>query len=459
MNVNDLRQQYKTLLAEAKAISQKYEGQDGAMPADEMTRMESLLGKSDEIRAAIDIHERLEKGQGYLSESTGTQAAHLGWREAGPNEGMGPVDPQSWREVSIKSYARDMMTGLIIPEEKTVRFWVPEGTVSKDYGHAFEAYLRKRGGYADLGPTDQKTLSEGVDSAGGFAVPPEFMTEVIRKMAAQVTVRANARAVQTSRDIAKWVKVHYTDDDKYTSPVRMTWTGEQPTSTAHRVTDPALGLYSIPVHTAMASLPFTNDLLEDAAFDIYGLGSELLSEAFALGENNVFWNGTGIAQPMGILAQVDGDGPASVASGTASTLTGDGLINLAFALPAQYERNAKWFMNKRSTEATIRKLKDKNDNYLWPIWPQAGNFGPAPRELLGFPTVRDEFLPDVAAGASPIVFGDLNGYLILDRVGLSLQRLSEVYAEQNITVLLARKRVGGQVVEPWRIKVQRVAAS
>lgn len=459
MTIEELRKNMQAKIVEAGQIRDTWAAKGEPIPADEIARMEALLGESDVIRAQIDIQERLEKREGYLSESLGTQAAHLGWREAGPSEGLAPVDEQSWREVTVKTYVRDALTGMIVPEEKRVKFWVPEATAHRDYAHAFEAYLRKRGGFAELGPNDQKTLSEGIDSAGGFAVPPEFMTEVIRKMATAATVRPNARTMQTSRDIAKWVKVAYTADDKYTSPVRMTWTGEQPASASvHRVTDPVLGLYSIPVHTAMASLPYTNDLLEDAAFDIFGLGSDLLAEAFALGENHVFWNGTGIAQPMGILAQVDDDGPASVKSGTASTLTADGLLNLAYALPSQYERNAKWYFNKPSTEATIRKLKDKNDNYLWPAWPQMGGFAAAPRELLDFPVVRDEFLPDVAANAYPIVFGDLNGYLIVDRVGLSLQRLSEIYAEQNITVLLARKRVGGQVIEPWRIKVQKVAA-
>ena len=458
-DVKGLRQQMQAKIAEATKIRDEWIAKGEPIPGDEIKRMEGLLGESDVIRAQIDIEERISKGQGYLGESLGTQAAHLGWREAGPEEGMAEVDVKSWREVEIKTYARDIMSGLIVPEVKKIRYFVPESTAQKGYADAFEGYLRKQGGFFALGPNDRKVLSEGVDSAGGYAVPPEFMSEVIRKMATLTTVRQNARVAQTSRDIARWVKVNYTTDDKYTSPVRMTWTGEQPaTATSHRVNEPVLGQYSIPVHTGMASLPFTNDLLEDAAFDIFGLGSDLLSEAFALGENNVFWNGNGVAQPMGILAQVDGDGPASVVSGSAGTLTGDGLIDLTMALPAQYERNAKFFMNKVSGEKTIRKLKDGNNDYLWPVWPVGGNFAAAPRELLGFPTVRDEFLPNVSAGNYPIVFGDLNGYLILDRVGLSLQRIDQPYAEQNITVLLARKRVGGQVIEPWRIKVQKVSA-
>ena len=47
---------------------------------------------------------------------------------------------------------------------------------------------------------------------------------------------------------------------------------------------------------------------------------------------------------------------------------------------------------------------------------------------------------------------------IVDRIGLSIQRLTEVYAETNIVVFLARKRVGGKLLEPFKLKVQKVSA-
>ena len=208
----------------------------------------------------------------------------------------------------------------------------------------------------------------------------------------------------------------------------------------------------------MASLPLSNNLIEDSAFDVMGVSSDLLAEAFALGEDDMFINGTGVSCPKGILQDIDeADGPAKVVSGSASALTADGLIELRYALPAQYERNAKWYM-ANSTAKAIRQLKEATTNaYLWPISAQVGGLGAVREELLGFPVVKDEFVPAIAANSYPIIFGDLMGYMIVDRVGFSLQRLSELYAETNITLLLARKRVGGQVVEPWRIKVQKVS--
>ena len=439
MDVNKLQEEYRSKLAEAKALT------GGDVTPEVSEKINGLLGRADELKVQIDLAKRMADADAYAAQSMGTKAAHHGWREAGPDEGMPAVDYDAWREVKAGG--------------NTLRVHIPEAVASKDYASAFEAYIRK--GRSEMGPQDRKTLSAGQDSAGGFLIPEDFHVELIKKAAAMATIRANARVAQTSRDMAKWPKVAYTTDDKYTSGARLTWTGESPASAStHRVTDPVFGLITVPVHTAMASLPLSNDLLEDSAFDMIGIGSDLLGEAFALGENDAFINGNGVGRPMGILTEVDEDaGPDSVASGGAATLTSNGLIDLAYALPPQYEANSKWFMNK-STEKAIRKLiGTTSGEYEWPVVGNVGALGAVGSQLLGYPIVREQFVGDVTTNGYPIIFGDLRGYLVLDRVGLSIQRLDELYAETNITVLLARRRVGGQIVEPWKIKVQKVANS
>lgn len=452
--IDRLKTEAQGYLAKAKDLMNEYQEKD--LPEDVSNQIDGLLGKADEIKARIQTWQQVQDNEAFFE--TAPKTSNVSWREAGPNEGDVQVDEKSWRELEIKTLMVHPELG-IMPIEKTIRYYVPLKVqeAGKMYPELFNEYVR--GKIHNLSPEDQKTLRLGLDSAGGFLAPPDMQAEIIKKTATMATVRPNARVVQTSRDVAEWPKISYTTDNQYTSGVRLTWTGEVPSSsTVHRVTDPVFGIERIPVNTAMASIPISLNMVEDSAFDIIGISSELLGEAFALGENNVFWNGTGVNQPFGILYSIDTDGPASVASTTASTLTATGLMNLWGALPSQYEMGAKWYMAK-STELIIRKLVDGNNNYLWPVWPQVGGFGPAPRELLGFPTVRDEFIPAVSANAYPIVFGDLRGYIIADRVGLSIQRLDEAYAESNAVVLLARKRVGGKVVEPYKIKVQKVSAS
>lgn len=445
-----LRTNYSSKLAAARQLLDSSKDENGLVPPDIATKVDGILGDADVIMAQIKQEERLTNALETGQSPAPTAAASVDWRMAGPTEGDMEYDEKSWRELEVKTPRGDV----------TVRYNVPLVVQNDQYRGAFERYVRH--GKTSLTPAELKALSAGVDSAGGFTIPEDFQVQMLKKMAALAVFRQFARVVTTSRDRVKWPRIPYTTDDKYTSPVRMTWTGEVPaSSTVHRVTDPTFGLVDIPVHTAMASMPMYNDLIEDSALDMVGLCTDLLSEAFALGEENVFWNGTGVNQPMGVLGQVDvaSVGPTSVITGSASAMTADGLIDLIYALPEQYEIGSRVFWNK-ATEKAIRKLKiNATDNeYVWPAEERVGGFGVADPTILGYPITRAAFLPDVGAGTYPVVFGQLTGYIIVDRVGVSIARLEELYAEQNTTLLLARRRVGGSLAEPWRMRVQKVSA-
>lgn len=457
MDLKALQSQYAALLAEAKKLAEPFNGRDAEMPREVADQIAGVLGKTDEVKARIDVARRMAEAAGAL-ETQELKAAHLGWRNIAPAEGDSPVDGKAWREIEVKTAIG----------ARRVRYNVPVGTEQKDYPNAFEAYLRKGVEHMRVHyPQDFKTLTVASDAAGGFLVPPDYQEELLKRMMTQAVVRQYARVAQTSRDVAQWPRINYTnatDADRYTSGVRFTWTGESPSAgSAHRVTDPVFGLVSIPVNTAMASFPISNNLIEDAAFDIMGVASELLSEAFALGEDDAFINGTGVGQPRGILPEADQTGGvAAVNSGATSApyYTHNGVLNLEAALPSQYEQNAVWVASK-ATYNYIRQVQvvAAGEALFWTYLVPEANTRATPQTLLGYPIAKSEFMPvSTGSGNFPLLFGDLRGYLILDRVGFSVQRLAERYAEENITLLLARRRVGGQLVEPWRLRVAKIAA-
>ena len=302
-----------------------------------------------------------------------------------------------------------------------------------------------------MGPSQLKDLVEGSDTAGGFLVPEDFRAEIVRGLPDAVVMRPRARVVQTSRDVIKAPKVTG-NGASYSSAVRLTWGPETPTAASHE-TDPTFGQVAIPVHTAMASTQLSMDLMEDAAFDIAGLLRELYTEAFALGEDDEFLTGDGNGRPQGITEAAAQSVITAVNSGNATTLTADGLIDLQYALPPQYWPNALFCMNATSAGKAVRKMKDGNGDYLW----QRGMAAGQPDLLLGKPVAYSAFMPDVGASAYPVWYGDPRYYWIADRVGMTLQRLAEVYAEQNMVGFVARKRVGGQVVLPAAFRVQYVS--
>lgn len=456
MDIEKLKSRYASLINEAKTKAAEFG--DEPMPKEKADEITGLLGQADEIKAQIDAMQRISAGEAYLDEPAGTKAAHLGFRQSGPGEGDADVDEKAWRELEVKAGPH------YNPIIRKVRYNVPVAVQKKGYSGAFEGYLRK--GFDGVGPNDRKALTEATDSAGGYLVPEDMQAGIIAKVATIATVRMFARVIQTSRDIAKLTRRKYTANNQYTAGGRLTWTGETPSSsTVHRVTDQVYGEINAPVHTAMASQLISRDLLEDAAFDVQGDSEQMLSEAFGLGENATFWTGTGANQPRGMLIDLSDTtnwDAAIYLAATADTFTADEVIEVAYALPAQYERNARWFMTK-STEKTVRQLKGSDNNYLWPIVTQVGGLGVAERELLGFPTERDEFMHNVSDSDNtttyPLVLGDLMGYTVVDRVGLSIQRNDFLYMETNQVLLLGRKRVGGQLLEAYKFSLLRTVNS
>jgi HK97 family phage major capsid protein len=423
------------------------EHKDG-MTKEKSDEVAAILAEADQLKVQIEQQERIKEGKKFSEEPANPPAAAShGFRATAPGEGDAPVDEKSWREFEVKTAFGS----------RKFRFHVPLAVQGNDYKSAFESYVRN-GGVHGMKPTDLKTLTEGVDNAGGFLVPEDYQVELLKKTATNTVIRGLARVIQTSRDIARWPRVVYTTDDKYTWGGRITWTGEIPASaTTHRVTEPVFGNIDIAVYTAMASLPLSNDLIQDSAFDMMGITTEMLGEAFALGEDDVFINGSGIARPMGILTEVDGNGPASVSSGGASNFTADGLIALYYALPAQYRNNARFVVDSTSM-LDIEKLKDGQNRYIIQSLINGSLGSPQFDTIKGKPVLVDEFMPDLASDALACIFGDFNGYTIVDRVGLSIQVLRELYAETNITLLLGKKRVGGYTTEPYKLKVQKIEA-
>ncbi len=125
----------------------------------------------------------------------------------------------------------------------------------------------------------------------------------------------------------------------------------------------------------------------------------------------------------------------------------DILLDTIYALKAGYRQNANWVMNRKA-QAEIRKLKDKDGNYLWAPPATPG----AQASLLGFGLVEAEDMPDIGPGSPAIAFGDFaRGYLVVDRTGVRVLR--DPYSAKPYVLFYTTKRVGGGVQDFDAIKL------
>ena len=298
------------------------------------------------------------------------------------------------------------------------------------------------------------TMVEGINSLGGYAVPVDFQARVIERLATDAVIRNRASVDRTSRDMVE-IPVSIGGDDQYSSAVRVTWVDETPTAGTSD-TNMRFGLESIPIHTSMAETGLSRNMVEDAAFDIENYLVRKFAEASDIDEDNRFATGTGAGAPQGLLpGGINALGLTERNSGSASAITWDGLIALQYAIPSRYRKKAVWIANRSSYEAIAKLRAAADGSYLWnPYQFQGGtNLGPETR-LLNFPTLEQENMPDAGADAYPVLFGDLTGYQIFDRVGMTVERyLDSATARTNTIMYVMRRRLGGQVVEPWRFAV------
>lgn len=304
---------------------------------------------------------------------------------------------------------------------------------------AFTTFLRK--GAPALTVDEVKSLRVADDTSGGYLAPAEFSAEIDKNVVQFSPVRLAARVGQTS---AGSVII-----PRRTGKPTGYWVGETETRTE---TGSTYGQAEIPVDEIACYVDVSNKLLEDAAVDINGEVAFDLAEEFGRLEGAAFVGGDGVKKPLGFMSDAN---VGYTAGGHASGILPEGMIDLFYALAPFYRQRATWMMNG-STLAAIRKITDGQGQYIW----QPGLTAGQPETILGRPVVEAVDMPDVAANAYPIVFGDFaTAYRIYDRVGMSILRDPYTQATSGLTRFHARKRVGGRIVRTEALRKLKIATS
>lgn len=318
---------------------------------------------------------------------------------------------------------------------------------------AFENYMRS-GEERVLRSLEAKDMSYTSNPDGGYLVPQEVEAEIGRRLSEISPIRSIASVRQVSGPVLR-------KPFMVTGPAA-NWAAE--TGTRTKTDSPVLDQLQFPTAELYAMPAATPSLLEDAVVDLDQWIVSEVEAAFAEKESAAFINGDGINKPKGLLGYqiVDeaswqwgriGSLDTGVNGGLPASHPSDKLVDLIYALKAGYRQNARWVMNRR-TQAVLRKLKDADGNYLWQ--PPAAPGGNA--MFMGFPLVEAEDMPDIAAGSTPIAFGDFQrGYMVVDRAGVHVLR--DPYSAKPYVLFYTTKRVGGGVQDFDAIKLLKFGAS
>lgn len=408
----ELRQERARVVESMRAITEVAEGENRNLSAEERQSYERGDTEFRELGERITRAETLEAADADAARS-------LGDRSALPGGGSDAAATDETRAAEQRS--------------------------------AFLAFVRR--GRAGITP-EQRALVE--NAAGEILVPEALETEILRSLPDLTIIRslASGRTIGSDR-----IRRRSLDE------VAVGWgkleTNEQ-TLTDSMPDTPDEDFTYIEDLYGLAKIG--EDEFDDTDVNLEAFVRDSFSRAVAEAEDTAFTRGVGHAAhtPVGIFSVAGGvtalTSGATTYGGSGANAPGvlvDDLKGLVYAVPAQYRRNGAFLLSS-TTELALSTTKDANGQYLWQPSNQAGR----PNTFLGYGLNNQEDIDAIAAAKSIAVFGDFQaGYRVYDRLGLSIQRLVELYAEEGMIGFKLRKRVGGDVIRPQAFKVLKTKAA
>ena len=311
-----------------------------------------------------------------------------------------------------------------------------KGRATDRYKKTFWNAMRRKNFY-DV----ENALQVGTDSEGGYLVPDEFEHTMVEALEEENFFRSIATVIQTSSGDRKIPVV--------ATKGTASWIDEEG---AYPESDDSFGQVSIGAYKVATMLKVSDELLNDSVFDLEAYISKEFGRRIGAKEEEAFFTGDGKGKPTGIFNAAGGasDGVTTAAA----NITFDDVMDLFYAVKSPYRKKAVWVLNDTTVKA-LRKLKDNNGNYIWQPSVQAGQ----PDMILNRPYHTSAYVPEVAAGAKVMAFGDFSYYWIADRQGRSFKRLNELFAANGQVGFLASQRVDGKLILSEAVKTMAIKGS
>jgi len=452
-----LKQDAVELLAKAKAFSDD----DTLTPEDRATKFDAAFteysAKQSEYEAEQIREDQmaaaLEKGQPDPSQVRDPGEARPKLTDA--DKAKGGVQLAEGKVVSfadektegwIKGYPADVQ----IPD--ILRRLTPELREQADFRKAaFFKYCRR--GIAELDAKERKALQEGTDSEGGYLVPTDAvrLPTIMAKGVRAGRMRSRSSVFQTSRDAGDWPTV--------TDNVTWAFVAEE---AAPSNSDPTFGQVPFTIRKALRINKISTELLEDSAIDLPGLLGRLFTNGLGRTEDQQGIEGDGSTEPLGLRTTGAPQGNISDFTDliTLAAPTVAEVINNFYELPEQWRDNASWF----TTSSFMARLASIGATAAGiHVFQELIRTEPTPT-LLGKPI----FLFDgtgwddaatIAANEEIGAFGDFANYFFVDRVGMSITRLDELYQGNDQIGFKARVRYDSFFAENDAFRIIKAAAS
>lgn len=490
MDVALLNEELQQNISRRKAIREQHSG--ATLPAAEKEEFESLTKRSESLISLIEVEKQkvydkqLDEQKAYMDEPVYRTPKPMAFDQGDEKTLVKQLSQQGWELKGGKWFAplwngkqhemfpEEVFVGPIPDDDPVAARYVKQTRqiMQPEYRAAWLKFIREAAkageafAYTKLSGAEQKALSEGSDTAGGFTVPVDIQAQIGGRAATASIMQRLASVTTTMRD--RWAKPMVAPNttsgmrNVYSNDFVAAWVGETPSQAS---IDVAYQMFEIGIKKLRAYTLLSNDLIADS---VGGLISDLTNSggtAIGLKKDEAYIAGpTGAAptlEPTGILNHalartatssngmaydVEGTTSNSISNTTADAGSAPKIKALTYTLSEQYADNASWIM-RRATRGAVAALVDANGRPFWNSYLDSG-FGRPALEVEGAPVYESPFVGadgsvSTTAATTPLIYGDISAYQIVDRNQLTVRVLTERFGDTDQTGLFLFVRTGG----------------
>lgn len=409
-----LRQRRASLAEEARAILDAAEAEGRDLTDEERTRFDDLEAQMEALAGDIEREERLERTEAELEATLDEPASRR-------TIVRGVVRPDDGGRGEFRSFGEFLAAVRFDPNDRRLS--------SRE---------------VELGG-ESREMSMGVDAAGGYAVPEEFIDTFLEVEPQEAIVRPRATVIPAGQNPDAPVELVALDQGSDTNMfggVTVEWIAE---GAEKPETDFTIRPVNLAPQEVAGHIVVTDKLLRN-----WGASGSLierqLRRALIAAEDVAFLGGSGSGKPLGPLFPGAAGPPALPKPGAVIEINRAAANQISYAdVAAMYARakhggSLEW-VTSQTTLPQLMTLKDEAGNLIWQPNARDGS----PGTLLGFPVRLNERSPQLGSRGD-LLLVDWQYYLIKDGVGPVVAASPHVHFINNKTVVKAFKTVDAR---PW----------
>lgn len=393
--VDTARDRQQQLLNSADDIRLRAEAETRDMTSGEVAEVSGLTAEFDSLQAEIEAREAVSVRNALLNAPRG--------RQTEPDDAIEPAAAP----VRPAASAPRAPTAPAQPRAQA------GGTLGFRHFGEFANSVRiaqVRGGEIDARLRNAAVSTygnEGSGADGGFAVPPDYRSEILSKVFNEDSLLALTDRLQSSSNTIT-IPTDETTPWQTSGGIQSYWTAEAGTKTQSKS---ALGETTLKLHTLATLVPMTEELLEDAP----AMGAYLNRKApekmdFKVSDSIV--RGTGVGMPLGFLNSPALVTVAAEGAQTADTINVTNLAKMWGRLPVSSRRTAVWLMHP-DAEAQLPLMSLANQPVYLPPGGVSGNmYG----SLWGRPVIPHQ-VAETIGDVGDVMLVDLRQYLTVTKSG------------------------------------------